>query len=264
MDDSEYILVKRKIFHLTGVDLDNYKTAQVRRRLRTYLLRSGHTTWVAYFRAAQDDAAEIQQLQDYLTINVSAFFRDTAKFAYLQETVLPMLLKQRPLLRVWSAGCSRGYEPYSLLILLAQESSLYRRHTVLATDIDHSALAVAQAGGPYTAQEVAPVAPDMREQFFKTEDGGRTYYVTEALRSRVEFRYHNLLNDPFEDDFDLIVCRNVVIYFTPETKAALYRRFFKALHPGGVLFLGGTEIIPKVSEVGFSPLAHTFYRRPTL
>ena len=144
MGAAEYTLVQRKILLLTGVNLNGYKSQQIQRRLRTYLLRSGYPNWAAYFHAAQNDDAELDRLKDYLAINVTAFFRDAPKYAYLQETVLPLLLRGRPKLRVWSAGCSEGHEPYSLALLLAGATSLYRNHYLLATDIDHAALECAQ------------------------------------------------------------------------------------------------------------------------
>lgn len=259
MDQCEYIFVKRKVLSLTGVDLDCYKSQQVQRRLATYLVRSGMSNWHEFFQAIQGDPAAIARFRDYLTINVSAFFRDEDKFAYLQHTVLPELLAGNLRLRVWSAGCSYGHEPYSLAILLAETTGFYRRHEILATDIDVSALARAQAGGPYSAGEVSKVPPAWLERYFRARPDG--YYVVEALRRNITFRVHNLLADPFERSFDLIVCRNVVIYFTQEVKERLYRQFHEALRPGGVLFVGGTEVIPQPQALGFEPFGISFYRR---
>jgi len=259
MDTLEYGYVKRKVLNLTGVDLNCYKTPQVQRRLRTYLPRSGHATWRSFFDALSDDTVALGKLKDYLTINVSSFFRDADKFEYLRETILPQLLRGHPKLRLWSAGCSRGHEPYTLAILLAEATGLYRRHHILATDIDHSALEWAQAGGPYSAGEVANLSPALLSRYFKVHDGD--YYVIESLKRRLTFRYHNLLADPFESEFDLIVCRNVVIYFTAEVKDRLHRRFHDTLRPGGVLFVGGTEFLSKASDIGFESAGISFYRR---
>ncbi len=259
IDAREYIYIKHKTLHLTGVDLNCYKTPQVQRRLRTYLIRSGHPNWHRFFQAIQDDQAALDRFKDYLTINVSSFFRDVDKFEYLQNTILPDLMRGHPRLRVWSAGCSHGHEPYSLAILLAEASGLYRQHHILGTDIDRSALERAQAGGPYTADEVAKVPPPLLERYFKPQ--GDDYYVVESLRRRVTFRYHNILAQPFEHGFDLIVCRNVVIYFTTEGKNRLYRKLYAALRPGGVLFVGGTEVVSKAPELGFEPAGISFYRR---
>jgi chemotaxis protein methyltransferase CheR len=231
----------------------------VQRRLRTYLVRSGHPNWPSYFRAVQTDLAELARLKDYLTINVSAFFRDDDKFAYLREKILPRLLYHSPRLRVWSAGCSHGHEPYSLAITLADLAGFYRHHHILATDIDRSALERGEAGGPYSSQEVEKVPPQLLKRYFRERVDG--YYIIEGMRQRITFHSHNLLADPFEGAFDLIVCRNVVIYFTAEVKHRLYGQFYQALRPGGVLFVGSTEIIPKAASTGLDSVGISFYQK---
>ena len=173
-------------------------------------------------------------------------------------------MRGRPKLRVWSAGCSHGHEPYSLAITLAEVTGFYRRHYILGTDIDRSALERAQTGGPYTDEEATKVPPPLLDRYFARHPSGNHgdgHYIIESLRRRMSFRYQNLLADPFERGFDLIVCRNVVIYFTAEVKDRLYKRFYEALRPGGVLFVGGTEIISKASDLGFETAGISFYRR---
>lgn len=259
MHTAEHALIKREVLRLTGVDLDHYKTAQMQRRLQAYLKRSGHPDWPTFFRALRNDPVALEKFKAYLTINVSSFFRDIERFRHLHQAILPELLRARSKLRVWSAGCSRGQEPYSLAILLAELAGPLRRHYILATDIDRSALEWARAGGPYTAEEVKDVPPSWLQRYFTHRDGA--YWVTEELKEKVQFREHNLLSDPYEKDFDLIVCRNVVIYFTAEVKQRLYRRFRDALRPGGVFFVGGTEIVLNARELGLEMVGISFYRR---
>lgn len=265
METHEFTFIKRKVLTLTGVNLDCYKRAQMERRLRTYLLRSGYANWPVFFRAIQNNPQELGKLRDYLTINVSYFFRDTDKYHHLRECILPELLRRRLKLRVWSAGCSRGHEPHSLAILLAEVTSPYRQHRILATDIDRSALEFAQAGGPYSAEEVAPIPADLLDRYFSLRDDG--YWFTSNIRRKITFRHHDLLREPIispeseEDGYDLIVCRNVVIYFTNEYKRRLYQRLHDALRPGGVLFVGGTEVIARPAEIGFEIMNMSFYRR---
>jgi chemotaxis protein methyltransferase CheR len=263
MDEYEYGFVKHKIRQLTGVDLNCYKSQQVQRRLNIYLLRSGYGSWARFFRAIQDDQEELGRLKDYLTINVTTFFRDPEKFVHLREDILPRLLHGRPRLCVWSAGCSLGHEPYSLAIMLAEATGPYSRHSIWATDIDHSALERARAGGPYAAEGLANVSPDLLDRYFRADgshDGA--YYVIDSLRRKVTFEYHNLLAGPFEGEFDLIVCRNVVIYLTREARQQLHVRFHDALRPGGVLFVGGTEVVSQAPSIGLEPLGVSFYMRP--
>jgi len=286
MDANEYEYVKKEILAATAVDLDFYKAPQMQRRLKSYLLRSGKPDWQSFFRMVRADDDARRDLKNYLTINVSSFFRDIDKYTFLKEKILPELLSEkiaappRPKslrdmrrsgrasaaidtktrgLRIWSAGCSRGQEPYSLAMLLTELSGSFTKHYILASDLDRSALAYAEAGGPYTKDDVGAVSEKYLQQYFEERDG--KYFVKETLRRKVTFVQHNMLTDAFETDFDLIVCRNVVIYFTAEVKDKLYRRFYRSLRPGGILFVGGTEIISKASEIGFESAGISFYRR---
>jgi chemotaxis protein methyltransferase CheR len=172
----------------------------------------------------------------------------------LRRDILPTLLKEldrmpdgRKGLRVWSAGCSIGVEAYTLSILLDEEAP-NRPHYLLATDFDRGALQKASARGPYTADEIRNLNPEQRARYITQTNN--QFFIKETVSKRVTFREQNLLNDRFENGFDLIVCRNVVIYFTTEAKAALYQKFQAALRPGGILFMGGTEIIPRPTDIG--------------
>lgn len=258
MDQELYAQVKRSVKALLDINLDGYKDEQMRRRLDAWLARSGARTWPDYFRRIRVDPEELARFRNYLTINVSAFFRDPEHWQALRQHILPELLRVRPCLHLWSAGCSVGPEPYSLAMLL-DELTPGRRHYLLATDLDRGALAKARARGPFTLEDVQHVSPSQRARYF--EPGGPPFFVREELARHVDFREHNLLADPFEDDFDLIVCRNVVIYFTEEAKGKLYRRFHAALRPGGVLFVGGTEIVPQAQALGFRSWGMSFYQK---
>src|SRR6185503_911218 len=125
-----YTQVKRSVKNLLNIDLDGYKDEQMRRRLDAWLTRSGAESWNDYFRRVRIEPHEQARLRNYLTINVSAFFRDPDRWRELRETILPQLLKATPRLRVWSAGCSIGLEPYSLAMVLDEATPL-RRHTLL-------------------------------------------------------------------------------------------------------------------------------------
>ena len=259
MEPSEYSYVRREILSLTGVDLTCYRTQQVQRRLRTYLVRSGHENWSSFFREKRGDRGGLRELKDYLTINVSSFFRDPDKYNYLGSRILPELARDGARLRVWSAGCSRGQEAYTLAMVLRGGLAGLRTHDILATDLDRTALDVARAGGPYDDNDVANVRPDLLRRYFDCDESG--YWVKDDLRHGIRFCHGNLLSEQFGQGYDLIVCRNVVIYFTAEVKDWVYRRFHQALRPGGVLFVGGTEIIPSWAGIGFESVGISFYRR---
>jgi chemotaxis protein methyltransferase CheR len=133
------------------------------------------------------------------------------------------------------------------------------RHRILATDLDSVMLAKAKQG-MYTINDLKNIAPARQSKYF--HQSGANFSLKEEMKNRVEFKRHNLLLDKFETGFDLILCRNVVIYFTEAAKDALYHRFFTALKPGGVLFVGGTEAILNFRDIGFSHYLPFFYRKP--
>ncbi|MGB2694011.1 MAG: protein-glutamate O-methyltransferase CheR, partial [Dehalococcoidia bacterium] len=193
-----------------------------------------------------------------LTINVSEFFRDPDQFARLRSQILPELLSARRRIRIWSAGCSHGAEPYSIAMLLSEPGSA-PRVPILATDMDTAALAQATAGGPYSPDQVRNVPRVDLRRYFRSEEG--QYWINDGLRRLVEFREHNVLDGSFGRDFDLIMCRNVMIYLSSEAKARLLRRLSGALIPGGVLFVGGTEAILESSRFGLQRLYGDFYQR---
>jgi chemotaxis protein methyltransferase CheR len=262
MEPEVYAQIKLSIKKLLSINLDHYKDEQMRRRLDSWLVRSGLGSWGEYFKLVQSNSTELARFRDYLTINVSAFFRDSERWRALQETVIPELLQHntRPGegLRIWSAGCSTGQEPYTLSMAL-DDCAPHRRHTILATDLDRGALIKAKNRGPYLADDIQNLTPAQRATYL--EPGGPPHFVRDTLVKRIDFQEHNLVESPFQKDFNLIVCRNVVIYFTGETKDRLYRKFYDALRPGGILFVGATEIIPRPQEIGFRSFGISFYKK---
>ncbi len=265
METEVYSKVKFSVKKLLNINLEYYKDEQMRRRLDSWLVRSGAPNWEIYFGRLREDGNELSRFRDYLTINVSAFFRDTERWHALREVIVPELLQEafnlhptNPGLRLWSAGCSIGAEPYSLSILL-DECSPSRRHYILATDLDRGALSKAKARGPYTSDEIQNFTSAQRASFLAP--GGPPHFLKPGLERKIEFREHDLVLDPYPEGFDLIICRNVVIYFTGDAKEKIYRKFYQALRPGGILFVGATEIIPRPQEIGFQTYGISFYRR---
>ncbi len=253
----------------TGIDLTLYKEAQMLRRLFALVERSGMKTFREYAAYLQQDPAELTVLLDRMTINVSELFRNAEKWEELERVVLPELLGRRNRLRLWSAGCSYGAEPYSLTLLL-EELTPGVRHTIHATDLDRSMLERAQRGRFTFEDLAAPPASRFQRCFLKHEKEAASNSPSEAafcwevlpsLRERVMFRQHNLLADAFESDYDLICCRNVVIYFTEAAKEQLYQKFYDALAPGGYLFIGGTERIFHYGQFGFEMPLPFLYRK---
>jgi chemotaxis protein methyltransferase CheR len=264
METAQYTQVKTQIWRLMHIDLTCYKSEQMVRRLDSWLVRSSTPSWDAYFRRVQADPNELRRFRDFLTINVSEFFRDAERWQSLQNQVIPGLLKEshqrqpRLGLKIWSAGCSTGQEPYSLAMVM-NELAPASSTQILATDLDRGALQKAMARGPYSNDDIRNVSGERRAKFF--EPGGPPFFIKEKMAQKVKFRELNLLTDPFETNYDLIVCRNVIIYFTAEAKNELYKRFQAALNPGGILFLGGTEVIPRPSDIGLHSSGISIYTR---
>lgn len=258
MTKEEYIYVKKKIREFTKIDLDNYGSKQMMRRLDSYISRSKALNIANYFKLLERDSSELARLRDFLTINVSEFFRDTVHFQVLQTRILPELLKHNKRLNIWSAGCSNGAEPYSIALMLEHLTpGVY--HRILATDIDTSILSLAENGGPYRPAEIKNISMFFNPQFLAFKDD--SFWVNENLRKKVLFRQHDLTRDSFEKAFDLIICRNVLIYFTDEAKKRLKSRFYDSLKIHGVLFVGATETMLDASEIGLQRLYPCFYTR---
>ena len=246
---------------LTAIDLSQYRRAQMERRLRTFARRSGHDDLDSYLAILTHDAAARAAFLDHMTINVSELFRNPDRFVELEKEYVPALLADSRArgLRVWSAGCSYGAEPYTLGILLG-EAAPRRRHELVATDIDETILARAR-DGIFSEQDLANVSLERRGTWFEKLPAGG-WRAVEKLRSAVRFSRLDLLADPYPATRDLILCRNVVIYFNDDAKERIYERFFEALRPGGVLFIGSTERVNDSGRLGWERPGAFFYRRP--
>lgn len=239
------------------LDLSSYKESQLKRRLDAYLLRLQLRDYGALLEKIKEDRQAYEDFLNYLTINVSEFFRDPEKFRELETLYLPELLKEKPLLKIWSAACANGAEPYSVAIIL-EELTPGRLHRLEATDIDPYILKKAREGR-YPAEAVRHVDPRRLARFF-AQDGGQ-YVISETIRRRVFFRRHDLLSDPFGQGYDLILCRNVSIYFTREAQDRLNAKLAQALAPRGILFIGATEMIFNYQQLGLERLRPCFYRK---
>lgn len=259
LDEQDWALFKRKLNARTEIDLDLYKEPQMKRRIGSLVQRHGYDSYAQYFDSVQRDKKEFDAFIQYLTINVSEFFRTPEKFAKLETDVFPELLRRTSRLNIWSAGCSIGAEPYSLAMIL-KEMTPTRQHRILATDLDVDILAKAKRA-IYSANEIKCVPPQRVRRYF-TKIGDDEFALHEDIKRLIEFHRHNLLKDPFESGFDLILCRNVVIYFTEEAKFELYKEFYRALKPGGVLFVGATEAILNFRKIGYVNYQPFFYQRP--
>ena len=229
MSDYEQFIegIKRK----TGIDLALYKEAQMKRRLTSLYEKKGYKSFVDFLRAVEADRDLMNEFLDRMTINVSEFYRNGKRWEVLQNKIFPKLLSGNKRLKIWSAACSTGEEPYSLAMVLSHHLPLSQIQ-VQATDLDENVIQKAK-NGVYPERSLAEVPADVKKKHFSQE--GAFYRVNDEIKRTVTFKRHNLLKDNYDSNFDLIVCRNVMIYFTEEAKDQIYHNFSKALRPGGIL-----------------------------
>jgi chemotaxis protein methyltransferase CheR len=255
LTEEEFYLFRDLIYKECGISLSKEKKIFLESRLKRRMLELGITSMSEYFyvvSASKNKAQELPSLFDVLTIGETSFFRNRPQFDLFQKFVLPELLMRKEktssrLLRVWSAGCSTGQEPYSLamtiLETLAEPDAWAVR--VFASDLSFTALERAQQG-LYNAAQVKSIEPDLVAKYFIQE--GENYQIKEVVKRRVIFDYHNLKNDNGLRNLDVILCRNVMIYFDFEEQKRLIERFTNCLLPGGYVFIGHAESMRGLSD----------------
>lgn len=255
----DYEYFKSEIMAMTTIDLNSYKEKQMKRRIDTLISKHGITGYDQYVKALRTDKAYFEEFINYITINVSEFYRNPDQWKILDEVVIPELIgKFGKNLKVWSAACSTGDEPYSLVMALSRHIPL-NQIKIFATDLDKQVIEKAKAG-LYAEKSIASVPEDLKKKYFTQV--GPSFKIADEIKARVEFREHNLLKDTYPTDCHLIVCRNVLIYFTEEAKDGVFRKFQKSLMGGGLLFIGSTEQIINYREIGFERRNSFFYVKP--
>ena len=241
----------------TGIDLSLYKEAQMKRRLTSLYEKKGYKSFKDYFEAIHSDKELLEEFLDRMTINVSEFYRNAQRWDVLEKKIFPKLLAQNKKLKIWSAACSTGEEPYSLAMVLSSHVP-NRDIAILATDLDLGVIERAKVG-LYPERALKEVPAPIVKQYFNND--GHFYQVKDEIKKTVTFKQQNLLKDRYDTGFDLIVCRNVMIYFTEEAKDQIYMNFSKSLKTGGILFVGSTEQIFNPAKYGFESEDTFFYRK---
>lgn len=283
MEEYEYRWLQRKLFEITGINFEHYRQQQMRRLLDKALERSGVRSYVALVKLLEKHPEQVQDFKNSLTINVSSLFRDFERWRSLEE-MLPGVIVQKAgsslkagevtRLHVWSAGCATGAEPCTITIILEELRASGRcppfSYSVTCTDIDSAILRQAREA-LFSKRCVSEVPPALLEKYFdkiEPEKGGGpasdvapTFAFMPDYKKNMRFRLHNILDDYWDSGFDLIVCRNVLIYFKNEVKETLLRKFCKSLNSKGILFIGSTEVVFKPENFGLKPVASGIYRK---
>ena len=239
-----------------GISLSDAKRALVYGRLARRLRRLGLDSFDQYCELLQrDGSGELEQFTNALTTNLTAFFREPHHFDYLAATLLPKLMQEKAAhkrLRIWSAGCSTGEEPYSIAMALAETIPRLDLWDVLilATDIDSNVLAKGESG-IYAEDRIEGLSANRKRRWFRKGRAGNAgkVRVVPELRQLILFNKLNLVDIwPMRGPFDFIFCRNVVIYFDKATQKVLFDRFARLLGHGSSLFIGQSESLFKVSD----------------
>lgn len=257
LEDQDFAQFIVRIKQKTAIDLSQYKEAQMKRRLTTLRQKHGFQTFEDYYKAIEQNKSMLNEFLDRMTINVSEFWRNPSRWEVLQKRFFPEMLGSANRLKIWSAACSTGEEPYTIAMILSELGAL-QRSSLLATDLDSGVLQKAIEGS-YLERSLRDVPAACRQKYFKQADGA--FLISDSLKQFIQFKQQNLLHDTFDTSFDLIVCRNVMIYFTEDAKHLLYQKFANALKPGGLLFVGSTEQIFSPAQYGFETADTFFYRK---
>ncbi len=245
-DEKEFAELKTIIKKKIDFNCDEYKQAHLKRRLAVRLRANHSKSYKEYATTLLYDEEEPLKLKEALTVNVTELFRNPETFETFSVTVLPELIKEKGedrTIRVWSAGCANGEEPYSIAIMLLEflrnQAKRYNI-SIIGTDIDDDSLKLAQFG-TYKSKQLEKISRERLDRFFIKM--GDCYQVIDDVRNIVLFRHHDMISDPLLYGFDIIFCRNVTIYFDQKLQEKLYMKFYDALNEGGYFLMGKTETL---------------------
>ena len=255
----DYEGLKEQVFRLTKIDLSAYKERQMKRRIDALINKNSIKTYDDYVNLLKTNKTAFDEFVNYLTINVSEFYRNPEQWKVLEKDVFPDLINRfGKRLKIWSAACSTGDEPYSLAMVLGNLVPL-EQVKIIATDIDKQVLEKAKLG-LYNEKSLKGLPKQYIDKYF-TKVNDRTYQISDKIKKCVDFKEHNLLKDPYPTNCDIIVCRNVLIYFTEEAKEEVYKKFNASLKKDAYLFVGSTEQIIQPQKLGYVTQKSFFYKK---
>ncbi len=269
-NDPGFLALRKKIFRERGLDLSQYKGKCLKRRIDVRLRATGARDYPDYMAVLKKDPSEYDRFLDVLTINVTNFFRDKSTYREIEKKVIPGVIlakkkRGKKLIRVWSAACASGEEPYSMAILfhkiLGKRIEGYQI-SIHATDIDVNILEKAKKA-EYPAGFSSEIDEKILRRYFKRD---LKYRLKEEIKQMVRFERHDLISDKPLAHLDVILCRNVLIYFSRDLQIRLFDKFYDALNRGGYLILGKTETLAGKPEGLFQPvnIRERIYRKNEL
>jgi len=264
--DNDFQQVKKIVYDFAGIDLNESKKNLVYNRLAKrirFLEQDSFTTYLTYVK--QVGEAEFVHMINAITTNLTFFFRENHHFEFLANTAIPQVIannQSSKKIRIWSAGCSTGEEPYSIAIVLKEVVPPGWDAKVIATDLDSNVVATGKAG-VYKIDRLKGVSEPRKKRWFLKGTGANEgmVKVKKELQDIIDFGQLNLMDEwPLRDSIDIIFCRNVVIYFDKPTQSRLFNRYAEKLPMGGHLFIGHSESLYKVCD-RFKLLGKTIYER---
>jgi len=244
--------VKKKL----KIDLHAYKEKQLHRRIATVMQSAGCSDLRSYAALIEKDEQVRRVFLDYITINVTEFFRNKEIFDEFEAAINEVLIPRFKNIKIWSAACSIGAEPYSVAMIMDRHN--IKGAKILATDIDDTILRRAKEAR-FKDGELKNVTEGELSKYFKKT--GSEYYLSEDIKKHVQFKKHDLLLDPYEKNFHAVICRNVTIYFKNEAKNEVYQKINESLEKGGIFFTGATEAIYNPASFGFRKLSTFLYEK---
>lgn len=254
----KYEVFKKQVNDFIHIDLNYYKEKQMKRRITSLLKRNNFNDFDDYFQGLESDKALLDEFVNYLTINVSEFYRNPSQWEVLEKEILPDIInKKNKNIKIWSSACSTGEEPYSMVMLLTKFFDL-KDIKILASDIDVGAMDKAKLG-IYNSKSLDNLPKEFKVKYFEPIES--SYKIKDDIKKCVEFKKMDLLKDAFPRNLDLIICRNVMIYFTEDAKELLYKKFYDSLSNNGVLFVGSTEQIILPDRYKLKSLKTFFYKK---
>lgn len=238
------------------IDLNAYKEKQLYRRIGSVMKSAGSKNLREYAKKIRDDENTRKVFLDYITINVTEFYRNKEIFDEFEAVINNVLIPRFNQLKIWSAACSLGAEPYSVALIL--EKNQLKNSKIFATDIDEIILEKAKLGA-YHENEIRNVPSQELAKYFVKNDN--EYYLSEKIKKMVQFKKHDLLLDPYDKNFHVVICRNVTIYFKNEAKNEVYKKINESMVKGGIFFTGATENIFDPGSFGFKRLSTFMYEK---
>ena len=257
MDFNEF---KDKASKILDVNLAGYKLKRVKRRTDSLMRRHEIENYEECLDLLKNDLEFKSAYLNHFTINTSEFFRNPDNFEYLENKVIPTLLENNNKIKIWSAPCSNGSEPYTISIILHELGIDKKRYTILASDLDKNVIEIAK-NGIYGKSSLKNVPEELLKKYFKKLPGKDKYKLDKEILNDIKFEEKDLINERFTKNWDLILSRNFFIYLTKESKHELTEKFVDVLNENGYFFLGNTEFIFNPDSYGLNKEYLSFYKK---